>query len=195
MPELKEYPITKEYFGVPTSNSVHLPTPHDLYRLCPKTPPRGFITYPSNLPVFFIKHGRAVYWNEVAAQVKAYHELRNRGSSVRTPATFYACKNKKRTIIVIEYIPDKTAGQLFKELIPRDREDIIDRITHSLSELHRIPIPIGSHPAAIDGGYVRHIFFDELEAPRHYENVDQLQEHLNLVKSSVLLSQLICCIV
>jgi hypothetical protein len=33
----------------------------------------------------------------------------------------------------------------------------------------------------VDGGLIRHALFDEAEAPRHYENVDQLELHLNEV--------------
>src|SRR5277367_3525777 len=116
-PELQVYPITKEYIGISTPGDVRLPTAHELFHLCPQKPALGFVLYPSNSPVFFIKHGIAVYWNEVAAQAKAYSELRSRGSSLRVPAIFYACKNDMRTIIVMEHIPDKTAGQCLKESI------------------------------------------------------------------------------
>lgn len=133
--------------------------------------------------MFWIKHGRAVYWNEVAAQAMAYRELRELGSSVRVSAVFYGCQNRRRVIIVMEYVPGKTVGQLLKDINQADKEDILNKVALSLSELHRIPIAPGARPAAIDGDKIRHKFFDEQEAPRHYENVDQLEEHLNLVGS------------
>ena len=83
----------------------------------------------------------------------------------------------------MEYIRGNTSRKCLEEAKSQaEKEHIISQVALSLSELHRIPIaPSRSRPAAIDGGYIRHLIFDESEAPRHYENVDQLENHLNEV--------------
>lgn len=136
----------------------------------------------SNEPVFWIKYGNAVFWNEVVAQAMAYHELRRLGSSVRAPAVFYAFRYDYKTFIVMEYIPGKTCLKEAKS--PEEKEHIIGLVASSLGKLHRISVAPGSRPAAVDGGRIRHSIFDEQEAPRHYENVDQLEIHLNEVSSA-----------
>ncbi|KAH8908603.1 hypothetical protein BR93DRAFT_966660 [Coniochaeta sp. PMI_546] len=177
-----EIRLEKEYIGIPPPHDVHLPTASEIIILCDEKQPRGSIILPegSNKPVFWIKYGNAVFWNEVAAQAMAYHELRRLGSSVRAPAVFYAFRYDYRTFIVMEYIPGKTSAQCLKEAkSPEEKEHIIGLVALSLGELHRIPVAAGSRPAAVDGGRIRHSIFDEQEAPRHYENVDQLEIHLN----------------
>lgn len=50
------------------------------------------LAYPPDAPVFWIKYGHSVIWNEVIAQAMAHEELRRLGSPVRAPAVFYACE-------------------------------------------------------------------------------------------------------
>ncbi|OIW30066.1 hypothetical protein CONLIGDRAFT_356658 [Coniochaeta ligniaria NRRL 30616] len=172
----------KEYVGIPPPPNTDLPTAHELLDLCDLKPPRGSITLPtgSESPVFWVKYGRAVYWNEVVAQAMAHCELPRLGSPVRAPAVYYACTYKSTTFIVMEHIPGKTSRQRLREAKSKaEEEHVIDLVALSLSELHRIPIPSGSRPAAVDGGRVRHALFSDREAPRHYENVDQIEIHFN----------------
>jgi aminoglycoside phosphotransferase (APT) family kinase protein len=112
----------------------------------------------------------------------AYDGLRQLGSSVWAPGVFYAIEDYPMTYIVMEYIPGKTAGQCLKEAQEQTAKEIIYKsISLALSELHRIPIAIGSRPAAVSGGKIRHSIFAEQEAPIHYENVQQLEDHINAV--------------
>lgn len=178
-----EHPIFKEFVGIAPPPGVHLPTGNELLGLCSREPPRGYIEYPAESPVFFIKFGWSVYWNEVVAQDKAYCELRNLGSSVRVPSIFYACQTEERVVIVMECIHGKTVEQLLKDC--KDNEVETERmrgiVAHCLSELIRIPVAAGSRPAAVDSSKIRHDVFDMNEAPRHYENADQLEKHINYV--------------
>lgn len=175
--------LDREYVGVYPPPDVHFPTAGELLDLCAEEHPRGSLAYPPESPVFWIKYGNAVYWNEVAAQVVAHRELQRLGSSVRAPSVYYAFYFDYRTFIVMEYIPGETVGQRLEKANEAEKEDIISKVVLGISELHRIPVPEGSRPAAIDGYKIRHTLFDEQQAPRHYENVDQLEEHLNLVSS------------
>ncbi|KAI8944947.1 kinase-like domain-containing protein [Xylaria longipes] len=169
-----------EYFGIPPPPNAHLPSSSELLELCPAETARGHTTLPAESPVFWVKYGYSVFWNEVLAQDKAYHELRRLGSPVRAPAVFYAFRYESTVYIVMEYIPGNTARKCIEEAkTEEEKEHVINEVGLSLSELHRIPIASGSRPAAIDGGHIRHELFDEQEAPRHYENVDQLETHLN----------------
>ncbi|KAK1764401.1 hypothetical protein QBC33DRAFT_547117 [Phialemonium atrogriseum] len=83
----------------------------------------------------------------------------------------------------MEYVPGKTAGEWLDSIKNEDspgRDSIYRQIAFALSELHRIPVPPESRPAAAGGGRIRHSLFDLQEAPRHYQNVTQLEDHLNL---------------
>lgn len=174
--------LDKEFIGVSSSHNVHIPTAIELLDLCPDAIPLGSIALPPESPVFWVKYGEAVYWNEVVAQDMAYHELRRRGSPVRAPAVFYAFEYYYRVYIVMEYIQGDTICKCLEEAKSQaEREHIIDEVALGLTELHRIPIASGSRPAAVDGSCIRHALFDEQKAPRHYENVDQLEVHLDEV--------------
>lgn len=125
-----------------------------------------------------------MYRNEVCAQTVAYNSLRELGSLVRAPGVYYAFHEYPMTYIVMEYIPGKTAGQCSEESQDQEgKEKVCRSIAFAISELHRIAIPEESRlrPAAISGGRIRHCLFDQLEAPRHYENVQQLEDHINAV--------------
>lgn len=176
--------LDKEYIGVPPPPNAQLPTASELIDLCEKKQQRKTLTLPIGLetPIFWVKYGYSVYWNEVMAQVMAHDELRRLGSSVRAPAVYHAFKYNLQTFLVMEYIPGKTSGQRLQEAeSPAEKEHVIGLVASCLSELHRIPIPPGSRPAGVDGGHIRHTLFSDEEAPRHYENVAQLEIHLNEV--------------
>ncbi|RFU34128.1 hypothetical protein B7463_g2212, partial [Scytalidium lignicola] len=174
--------VTNEYRGLQPPLGVQIPSPDELVKLCTAEDPRGYnmgLAYPPENPVFWIKYGHSVIWNEIPAQVMARHELQRLGSPVRVPGIFYACEMGKvgfsynfevnyKSYIVMEYIPGKTAAELLNGIEDPDRREFVYRqIASALSELHRIPVPLDSRPAAIDGGYIRHCLFDEQEAPRH----------------------------
>lgn len=182
-PQLQdEICIDKEYVGISPPHNAHLPSVHELLDLCPRENRRGSFALPSELPVFWVKYGRGMFWNEVVAQDMAYHELRRLGSSVRAPAVFYAFKYDYKIYFVMEYIPGNTAEKSLKEAKSQaEKERVMNQVALSLSELHRIPITSGSRPAAADGGLVRHMIFHLEKAPRHYEDVGQLENHLNEV--------------
>lgn len=177
--------FTNPYVGIKPPPGVRVPELKELLdRICVAPTPRACFAYPPEAPACWIKYGRSVYWNEVCAQVMAYDGLRQLGSLVRAPAVFYAIEDYPMTYIVMEYIPGKTAGQCLRESQEQAaKEAIYQSIALALSELHRIPIAAGSRPAAVSGGKIRHSIFDEQEAPRHYENVQQLEDHINAVSS------------
>ncbi|CAI4217552.1 unnamed protein product [Parascedosporium putredinis] len=182
--------VVKEYHGLPPPNGYRTPTPAELVGLCTKKHPRGFsigLAHPPEAPVFWIKYGFSVLWNEVPAQVMAYEELRSLQSPIRAPGIFYACAIKETPgselctlFIVMEFIPGRTAEEWLKSIQdPVGQNRIYSFIALALSELHRIPVPPDSRPASIDKGRIRHALFDMYQAPRHYENVGQLEDHLN----------------
>ncbi|OAA62761.1 Aminoglycoside phosphotransferase [Niveomyces insectorum RCEF 264] len=168
---------SQEYFGTAPPVGVHLPTADEILALCDDHP-RSHVVYPADSPVFWIKYDNTVFWNEVAAQTMAHRELRRCNSPVRAPAVYYAFRRGFVNYIVMEYIPGKTAGALLEESDDQAaKDDVVRKVAMGLSELHRIPVPAGSCPAAIDGGRIRHVLFDEREAPRHYEDGSQLELH------------------
>ncbi|KFZ14334.1 hypothetical protein V501_03289 [Pseudogymnoascus sp. VKM F-4519 (FW-2642)] len=179
-----EWPaFTNPYIGIEPPPGVHVPQREELLgSICAERSPRSGFPYLPEAPTFWIKYGFAVYWNEVCGQIVAYNGLRQLGSSVRAPGIYYAFKEEMNTYIVMEYIPGKTAGQCSEESQDEaGREKVCRSIAFAISELHRITIPEESRlrPAAISGGMIRHAIFDDLEASRHYENVQQLEDHIN----------------
>lgn len=175
--------ITNPYVGIKPRPGDRVPELEELLDcICAAPTARACFAYPPEAPVCWIKYGRSVYWNEVCAQVMAYDGLRQLGSSVRVSGVFYAIEDHPMTYIVMGYIPGMTASQrLEKSQEQVAKEAIYQSIALALSELHRIPIAAGSRPAAVSGGMIRHSVFDEQEAPRHYENVQQLEDHINAV--------------
>ena len=177
--ELHEYQVLSAPPG------VHVPTGQELLRLCTEDVagfPKG-LAFPPKAPTLWIKYGLSVIPNEVPAQIRAYHELRNLGSSVRIPRIFYVCLVKSVIYIVMDYIAGKTAAQLLKDH-PEYKRKIFSLIAFGLQELHRIPVPSGSRPAGIRGGsqgYIRHPLFKDEEASLQYQNVSELETHLNEV--------------
>ncbi|KEZ43533.1 hypothetical protein SAPIO_CDS4441 [Scedosporium apiospermum] len=181
----------REYHGLPAPQDIRVPTASKLAALCTGIHPRHYnlgLAYPSEAPVFWIKYGPSITWNEVPAQVMAYEELRRLSSPVKAPGIFYACdlelrgaqRERRKSYIVMQYIPGKTADEWLKNIEDLARADsIYSHIAFALSELHRIPVPPGSRPAAINGGKIRHSLFDDQDAPRHYQDVEQLEDHLN----------------
>ncbi|KAK2609345.1 hypothetical protein QQS21_002126 [Conoideocrella luteorostrata] len=196
--------MNKEWYGsaVPAHITTPLPTPAELIHLCNKTHSYGYtssLAYPPDAksPTFWIKYGRSVVWNELASTKMAHDGLRSLGSPVKAPAVYYGCrvairhKNNPtkmpafRTYLVMEYIQGKTADQLLQDASndEKAKDCIYEQIAFALSELHRIPVPEGSRPAAVNGGRIRHELFDDNEAPLHYRNVTELEEHFNIFLS------------
>lgn len=174
--------LTDPYVGIKPPPEVRVPGREELLdSICKAPTPRSSFAHPPEAPTCWIKYGRAVYWNEVCAQVVAYDGLRQLGSPVRAPAVFYAFEEYYVTYIVMEYIPSKTAGQRSTEAQDEaDKEVIYRSVALALSELHRISIPESRlRPAAVSGGGIRHSVFYDQQATRHYENVQQLEDHIN----------------
>lgn len=199
--------LAREYHGSPTPPGSRLPSPHELHKLFLLSKTKSHPDFgdydkgtanPQHAPVFWIKFGRGVTWNEVMAQSMAYHELQRLGSPVRAPALFYACEMKipawpwkedsffYRGFAVMEYIPGMTAGQLLEDIaedIDREaRQDFVySKIALALSELLRIPVPSGQKPSSVNEDLIRHSFFEDPECPIFYKSAQQIEDHLNKV--------------
>ncbi|KAL7623752.1 hypothetical protein AAE478_005305 [Parahypoxylon ruwenzoriense] len=186
--------VTKEFRGLDPPPEIKVPTPDELVSLCSAKSEQGYnmgIAYPPESPILWIKYGHAIIWNEILAQDMAYRELRSLGSAVTVPGVFYACQMgatgviydvevSYKSYIVMEFLPGKTAAAWLKEIQDQAGIDrIYEKIASALTTLYRIPVPEGSRPTAVDGGLIRHPLFDEQEAPRDYQNVEQLELHIN----------------
>jgi hypothetical protein len=195
--------MKKEWFGsaLPSNITVPLPTAAELVSLYKETNPHGYtigVPYPprTESPVFWIKYGSSVVWNELAGQKMAHDGLRAVGSQVRAPAVYYGCHvaipykddpdgwPAHLTYVVMEYVPGRTAAQRLQDAVNDDvmRDLVYSRIAFALSELHRIPVRQDSRPAAVNGGRIRHELFDDNQASLHYRNISELEQHLDLVR-------------
>ncbi|QKX57150.1 uncharacterized protein TRUGW13939_04258 [Talaromyces rugulosus] len=193
--------MRKEWYGsiLPSNITVPLPTAAELVSLCKETNRHGYTIgapYPRGTepPVFWIKYGPSIVWNELAGRKKAHDGLRNLESQVRAPAIYYACQvaipykddpngwPAHRTYVVMEYVPGRAAAQRLQDALDDDamKDLIYAKIAFALSELHRIPVPQDSRPAAANGGRIRHELFDDNQASLHYRNIGELEQHLDL---------------
>lgn len=140
------------------------------------------VAHPPEAPVFWIKYGPSIVWQEVRAQDLAHKQLRRLGSKVRAPAVFYACEmamsldsasfGARNSFIVMEYVPGKTARKVLEGAKDEAAEDAVyASIAFALSELHRIPVPPGTPPRGAGGGRIRNDTFDLREAPVDYQSV------------------------
>ncbi|KAK3898785.1 hypothetical protein C8A05DRAFT_37620 [Staphylotrichum tortipilum] len=148
---------------------ITIPIPEELIgTICAKQTPRAGFPYPPGSPVFWIKYGSSVGWNEICAQVMAYEGLRALGSEARAPVC-----------------PGKTAGQCLAEALNDAEYDVAEEraataVSLAMTELLRIPTEPGTRPAAASGSKIRNPgVFDGDAAPRHYEDVQQLEDHFN----------------
>lgn len=146
--------------------------------------PRGWFAYPSeDSPVCWVKYGCTVYWNEVLSQNMANVGLAAIGSDVRAPAVYFAFRCESTTIIVMEYIQGQTVENAWAGADGTQRAQMVDGVAAALRALIQIAVGASRVPSAIDGSPIRHRMFSDQIAPRYYENVEQLQEHINLVNA------------
>lgn len=195
---MAEMQLSQEWHGVPAPPGVTIPSATTIKTIgaeaiCVEAPERRYpmsLAYPTGKePTLWIKYGCAVSWEEVVHQFRAHQELRKIDSPVRVPAIYYACQDKvtRETYIVMEYIRGDTVNSLIlkshesPEQSREIQEALSRRVAFALEEFLRIPIPSSSPPASVSGGLIRHPLFQQCEAPRAYDNAEQLEQHLNLV--------------
>lgn len=179
----------KEYHGVPGPPGIPVPSPLYLARLCIDVSEFHYnlgLAYPPKDPVYWIKYGPSVIWDEIDAQSLAHKELARLQSPVKVPVIYYACKLELSvrvwSYIVMEYVPGKTVGKrLETEDDPFNKDFLFSQVALAISELHRIPAPLGCPPSGVNGGIIRNILFSDQEAPRKYKNAQELEDHLNKV--------------
>lgn len=61
------------------------------------------------------------------------------------------------------------------------QEELSRQVAFALEEFICIPIPSGTPPASVSRSIIRHPLFQDHEAPRAYDNAEQLEKHLNMV--------------
>ena len=173
------------YVGVTPPSGITISDLDELlHRCCDDATPRAGFPYPAESPTCWIKYGFSVEWNEVCAQVLAYHGLRGQpGCQTRAPGVFYARFDDPITCIVMEYIPGKTARQCMKASLDGAAKELVRQsVSRAIGDLHRIQIDVNTRPAAVSGDKIRHFgVFERDGAPCHYENVQQMEDHFNAV--------------
>ncbi|EEQ35141.1 uncharacterized protein MCYG_07960 [Microsporum canis CBS 113480] len=176
--------VSREFRGIDPPAGVKLPTTAEIIAVCTKRGRRTLrgLAYPSDdRPVCWIKYGNGVTWNEVHALALARQELLRLRSPVAVPAVYHAFEADYVTYIVMEYIHGRTGTQILESTsVPAEREAVYRHMAAGVQELLRIPIPPKAPPSAFDNGVFSHIMFLDLEAPRRYQNTDQLEQHLNV---------------
>lgn len=186
--------LSQEWHGPPPPPDVTIPSAMTIKTICAENTdrryPMGRAHPPGSIPTLWIKYGRDGSWEEVAHQFRAHHELQGIESPIRVAAIYYAFKDKttRETYIVMEYVLGDTVNSLIQrsletpEQSQKLQEAIYRLVAFALEEFLRIPVPPSSPPASVSGGLIRHPLFQDHEEPRPYENSEQLQQHLNLVR-------------
>ncbi|KAG8156858.1 hypothetical protein KVR01_013271 [Diaporthe batatas] len=191
--------ILREWNGPPPLSGVTIPSAATIKAMCVDISEQQGGYYPMKLayppgeqPTLWIKYGPGVFWDELVNQTRLHQELQKIDSPVRVPAVYYAftdSKGPRWTYIVMEYIRGETVGSLerkARESQPPEQcretlEGLHRRVAFVLDEFLRIPVPAGTPPASISGALIRHpVFGIDQEAPRPYENVEQLEQHFNM---------------
>lgn len=154
----------------------------------------GF-AYPSNGPIAYIKYGYTVTVGEMQTQRYVYNEFRQMtnasGSGVKVPEIYHAfeCEfdgefdGEYQTYIVMEYVHGKTVGACLRDSSGEARNWVYDQVAKAIKQLLRVPVPTssGSRPGPVGGGCIQHYFFRDKVAPKEYNSVGDLQNHINRV--------------
>lgn len=144
----------------------------------------GF-AYPSNGPIAYIKYGYTVTVGEMQTQRYVYNAFRQMtngsGSSVKVPEIYHAFECEDQTYIVMEYVHGKTVGAWLRDSSGETRDWVYDQVAKAINQLLRVPVPSGSRPGPVGGGCIQHYFFRDKVAPKEYNSVSDLQNHINRV--------------
>ncbi|EZF78139.1 hypothetical protein H105_00760 [Trichophyton soudanense CBS 452.61] len=86
----------------------------------------------------------------------------------------------------MEYIHGRTGDQILGSTsIPAERKGVYQYMATAIQKLLRIPIPPElpppPPPSALNNDVFRLVMFLDTEAPRIYQNADQLELHLNTI--------------
>ncbi len=166
-----------------------LPDRQQVLRALDASVPRGWLSYPVKGPhICFIKYGPSVTWNNVYAQHTANTYLSEINPNIRAPLVYFAFTARLgaglTTAIVMEYIDGETIESAQRNGSAAAEDDVASRVAGALNALARIPIDPGwVSPSAIDGSHIRHVMFDLQKANRLYETVQQLEDHINNVRT------------
>jgi hypothetical protein len=177
--------IRNEYIGRTLSG---LPTTEEIIGLCRKKGVKcnGF-TYPSNgSPIAYIKYGGTVTMGEMRTQQHVYNEFERMkkeqsGSGVKAPEIYHAFQDELKTYIVMEHIDGETVGARLRGSSAETKNWIFNQVAKAINQLLAVRVPIHSHPGPVGGGLIQNHFFRGNRAPKEYESIFDLQDHINKV--------------
>ncbi|KAF1736982.1 hypothetical protein CRV24_002597 [Beauveria bassiana] len=153
---------------------------------------RSGFPYPldSPSPLFYIKYGgggQCFNNMEVATQVFTRDSLKamsgsttDGGNLPRVPKIFRVFGGR---YMVMEYVQGKTLLELAETKSWEEQLQYIDRIAEAVDILLTIPIPAEAAPGPYGGGITRHPLFKDSEAPKIFNDVASLQEHINYMST------------
>ncbi|KAF8650275.1 hypothetical protein AX16_005329 [Volvariella volvacea WC 439] len=102
--------------------------------------------------------------NCIADHGKAHQEKPGRA---RIPKLLFSFRRESTAYVVMEYVPLAAS--------PPNPE----KVAAMLAWLQGIPLPSGTPVGRLAGGYIRHSFFNDNEAPLAFSSVDAIQRYVN----------------
>ncbi|KAG8168742.1 hypothetical protein KVR01_001491 [Diaporthe batatas] len=108
------------------------------------------------------------------------------GLVVCVPEIFRNFEHRGFYFLVMEFVPGKTLRQILKD----DKDLGAGQVDHSMLFKHIaegirllicVKAPPGSKPGPVGGGFIRHPFFRDLEAPTPYRDIEMMETHLNKI--------------
>jgi hypothetical protein len=151
----------------------------------------GFPLLQNGEPVAWIKTGDDSVADEAATQKHVYESFMQEPSlsnGVRVPKIYRVilCDDYPWTIIVMEYVSGRTVQQWLE--ISNKMEDLLfSRILEAMKVLLSLPPPQrNTPPGPAGGGRIDHLVFGSLyceigSAPRDFDSVQDLQNHMNQI--------------
>lgn len=188
---VEDIPIKNEYVGRVIPG---LPCPDEVLALCAEKEkerlrmvygPTGF-KYPLNgSPIAYIKFGGCVSQGEVRTQRYVFNVFRQMmdasGSGPKVPEVYRSFERGGQCYIVMEFVDGETVKEYLRDSSAETKRWIYDQVANAMRQILEVPVPFGSRPGPVGGGFFYNDLFKCHEAPTEYQSIDRLQRHINKV--------------
>lgn len=164
-----------------------------VFRATPAYKPNGHAVtgfgFPTQQPVAYVKFGLpSMLKPELQNHQYVFGALRDmppaKTRGIRIPEIYRTLESDGKFFIVMEYVPGSTLGQLLDQKGGESKQGALtNHIARAMRLLMSIPAPAGQKPGPVGGGQIRHSLFKDDTSYCVYQSVDELENHLNVVRN------------